>query len=55
MDIEKFHAVYQRLEQELRNECDELVRSGQMSREDADFRFLMVRDEILESLIVLSE
>lgn len=55
MDNEKFNAVYQRLEQELRDECNELVRSGQMSQEDADFKFWMVRDEILESLIVLSE
>lgn len=54
--IEKtFYEVYKEAEQELRDECDELVRSGEMSQEDADFRFMMVRDEILESLIENSD
>lgn len=38
-----FYEVYREAEQELRDECDELVRRGEMSQEDADFRFLMVR------------
>lgn len=50
MSNEIFYEVYREAEQELRDECDELVRMGEMSQEDADFRFLMVRDEILESL-----
>ena len=55
MSNETFYKVYQEAEQELRDECDELVRMGEMSQEDADFRFLMVRDEILESLIANSD
>ena len=51
MSEKTFYEVYKEAEQELRNECDELMRSGEMSQEDADFRFMMVRDEILESLI----
>lgn len=50
-----FYEVYREAEQELRDECDELVRRGEMSQEDADFRFLIVRDEILESLIANSD
>ena len=50
-----FYEVYREAEQELRDECDELDRRSKMSQEDADFRFLMVRDEILESLIASSD
>ena len=55
MSNEIFYKVYQEAEQKLRDEYDELVRMGEMSQEDADFRFLMVRDEILESLIANSD
>lgn len=55
MSDEIFYKVYREAEQELRDECDELVRMGEMSQEDADFRFLMLRDEILESLIANSD
>ena len=51
MNKTNFYEVYREAEQELRAECDELVRTGEMSQEDADFRFWMVRDEILESMI----
>lgn len=51
MKKKTLYEAYKEFEQELRDECDELVRSGEMSQEDADFRFIMVRDEILESLI----
>ena len=50
-----FYEVYREAEQQLRDERDELIRRGEMSQEDADFRFLMVRDEILESLIASSD
>ena len=55
MGNEIFYEVYREAERELRDECDELVRRGEMSQEDADFRFLMVRDEILESMIASSD
>ena len=55
MSNKTFYKAYRELEKELRDECDELVRSGQMSQEDADFRFWMVRDEILESMIENSD
>ena len=55
MSNKTFYEVYQEAEQYLRYECDELVRRGEMSQEDADFRFWMVRDEILESLIENSD
>ena len=55
MNNKTFEQVYKEMEQKLRDECDELVREGTMSQEDADFRFWMVRDEILESLIAMSD
>ena len=55
MSNKTFYEAYRELEQELRDECDELVRSGEMSQEDADFRFWMVRDEILESMVENSD
>lgn len=55
MSNKTFYEAYQEAEQYLRDECDELVRRGEMSQEDADFRFWMVRDEILEYLIANSD
>lgn len=55
MSSETFYEAYRKAEQELRDECDELVRMGEMSQEDADFRFWMVHDEILESMIAYSD
>lgn len=55
MNDEQFYEAYREAEQELRDECDELVRNGEMSQEDADFRFWMVRDEILMSMIDCSD
>lgn len=55
MSDANFYEAYRKAERELRDECDELVRRGEMSQEDADFRFWMVRDEILESMIAYSD
>ena len=51
LPIGKFGQAYLEAERELRAECDEMVRNGELSEEDAEFRFQMVRDEILESMI----
>ena len=55
MNAIDFYKAYQEAEQDLRNECNELVRNGEMTQDEADFRFMMVRDEILESMIYASE
>ena len=55
MAISKFAQAYLEAEKELREECDEMVRNGELSEEDAEFRFQMVRDEILESLAALAD
>lgn len=43
----QFSAFYKKQLENLRAECDEMVRNGECSQEDADFRFHMVMDEIL--------
>lgn len=39
--------VYLKMEEELWKECQEAVKNGEMTEEEAAFRFYMVRDEIL--------
>ena len=55
MDTIDFHKAYREAERELRNECNELVRNGELTQDEADFRFMMVRDEILESMMYAFE
>lgn len=50
MEKSSFANAYLEAERELRKECDEMVLNGELSEEDAEFRFQMVRDEILESM-----
>ena len=50
MEMISFAKAYLKAERELRKECDEMVINGELSEEDAEFRFQMVRDEILESM-----
>ena len=50
MEMSSFAKAYLKAEGELRKECDEMVINGELSEEDAEFRFQMVRDEILESM-----
>lgn len=45
-----FYEKYKELERDLRAECDQMIVDGELTQEEADFRFFMVRDEILESL-----
>ena len=45
-----FYERYKDMENNLRAECDQMVADGELTQEEADFRFWMVRDEILESL-----
>ena len=45
-----FFERYKELEQQLRQECDQMVADGELTQEEADFRFIMVRDEILDSM-----
>lgn len=45
-----FYEKYKELERDLRVECDQMVIDGELTQEEADIRFFMVRDEILESL-----
>ena len=48
MDIRE---IYKELESDLRKECDQMVADGELTEEEASFRFIMKRDEIWESLI----
>lgn len=45
-----FYEKYKVLETNLREECDQMVEDGELTQEEADFRFWMVRDEILENI-----
>lgn len=45
-----FFERYKMAEEELRKECDRMVEEGELTQEMADFRFYMVRDEILEEM-----
>ena len=45
-----FYEQYKELERNLRAECDRMVAEGELTQEEADFRFWMVRDEILENM-----
>lgn len=49
--MNSFYKAYREAENELRAECDAMVKAGKMSQEYADFRFDMVRDEILWSMM----
>lgn len=42
--------IYKELLEDLRRECDGMVANGELSAEDAGFRFSMVSDEILDGM-----
>lgn len=42
--------AYLEAEKRLRKECNDMVVNGELSQEDADFRFMMIRDEILATM-----
>lgn len=44
-------AIYKELENDLRKECNQMVVDGELTAEEAYFRFSMKRDEIWESLV----
>ena len=48
--MKKSQNIYQELLADLRQECDEMVRNGECTQEDADLRFEMKKDEILWSI-----
>ena len=48
--MSSFYEKYKGIERDLRAECDQMVVDGELTQEEADFRFFMVRDEILESM-----
>jgi hypothetical protein len=45
--MSKFFDNYQERCEILRDECDKMVASGELSQDDADFRYNMIKDEIL--------
>ena len=49
-NMSSFYEGYKELERNLRAECDQMVADGELTQEEADFRFMMVRDEILEGI-----
>lgn len=53
--VSKFYEAYQKALEELHQETMELIESGSMSQEDAEFREWMLRDEILESMPFAAE
>lgn len=48
--MSSFYEIYKELEENLRTECNQMVEDGELTQEEADFRFFMVRDEVLESM-----
>lgn len=42
--------AYLEAEKALRKECDDMIDNGELTEDEAEFRFMMVRDEILESM-----
>lgn len=48
--MSNFFERYQKADSALREECNRQVEDGELTQEEADFRFYMVRDEILESM-----
>lgn len=48
--MSKFWEIYKEALADLRRECDEMVKNGELSEEDAAFRYDMVKDEILWSM-----
>lgn len=43
--------TYKEIDKELYEETREQIRNGELTEEEADFRYAMVRDELLESLL----
>ena len=41
-------SVYLEAEKELRKMYDDMVESGELTEEEAEFRFMMTRDDMLE-------
>ena len=47
MTNEEFRTIYEEKLRELKAECRQMVEDGELSEEDAAFRYEMVKDEIL--------
>lgn len=47
MTNEEFVKLYNAKLEDLRNECEQQVKDGELTEEDAAFRYEMVKDEIL--------
>ncbi|EXG87791.1 hypothetical protein K413DRAFT_4691 [Clostridium sp. ASBs410] len=45
-----FGERYKKACEELQKECDEMVENGELTEEMANFRYYMVRDEILYAM-----
>ena len=45
-----FFDIYKEMDKELYEETREQIRNGELTEEEANFRYAMVRDELLESL-----
>ena len=43
-------AAYLEAEKELRKIYDDMVENGELTEDDAEFRFMMVRDDMLEEM-----
>lgn len=42
--------TYLEAEKELRKECDDMIENGELTVDEAEFRFMIRRDEILEAM-----
>lgn len=43
-------AAYLEAEKTLREVYDDMVKNGELTEEEADFRFMMARDDMLETM-----
>ena len=46
-NLSDFAKAYLACQKQLREECDQMVEDGELTQEEADFRYFMVRDEML--------
>lgn len=42
--------AYLEAEKALRKECDDMIDNGELTEDEAEFRFMMCRDEILMAM-----
>lgn len=50
MEKENFTKEYNKRRKALKQECDDMVARGELSKTDGTFRYFMMKDEILQEM-----